>query len=59
MLYSRARAATAAPTAPMFEPRTFAAPAVAAWADVGLGAVDEVGVPDEDPGTFMSAVVTM
>lgn len=56
--YKRARAATAAPTAPMFEPSTCAAP-VAAWADVELVAVDAVGVPDEDPGTLMSAVVRL
>lgn len=42
----------------MFEPSTCAAP-VAAWADVELVAVDAVGVPDEDPGTLMSAVVRL
>lgn len=42
----------------MFEPRACAAP-VAAWADVELVAVDAVGVPEEDPGTLMSAVVPL
>ena len=42
LVHSRATAATAAPTAPMFEPKTCAAP-VAACAEVELVAVEEVG----------------
>lgn len=58
LTYRRIRAATAAPTAPTFEPKTWAAP-VAALADVALVAVDDVGVPVEDPKTLVSAVVKM
>ena len=47
LIYSRARAATAAPTAPMFEPKTCAAP-VAALTEDELVVDDEV----DDPAIF-------